>query len=63
MGNDKATRWSRILQYLSDTEEDLLIGKALFTADDGDDDDDDDEETEVFLRNLAPPEPDLLSLG
>ncbi|KAJ6706679.1 hypothetical protein OIU79_011166 [Salix purpurea] len=51
VGEDSVPGWSWILQYLSDTEEDLLMEKALFT---------DDEETEELLPSSTPePSPAL----
>lgn len=52
VGEDSVPGWSWILQYLSDTEEDLLMEKALFT---------DDEETEELLPSSTPePSPALI---
>ncbi|KAJ6704588.1 hypothetical protein OIU85_030404 [Salix viminalis] len=53
VGEDSVAGWSWILQYLSDTEEDLLMERALFT---------DDEETEELLPSFTlEPSPALLS--
>ncbi|KAH8514790.1 hypothetical protein H0E87_007585 [Populus deltoides] len=51
MGDDSVADWSWILQYLSDTEEDLVTENAFFTADWSAEADD---ETDELLLSFAP---------